>query len=357
MRNPLRVCATASPEAVFPPRVFTTLLLTKQWHTYTKTAVNLAKHTAGCLSAVLNRLFGSRSAGTIGILTYHRISPIVAGVPEPAVNVTPERFRRQIAGLLSRGFTIRPLGNVLECLSRGEEIPPQTIVVTFDDGYGCVHTNAWPVLRELNVPATVFVSTAYLDAERPFPFDPWATAHLDHVPVDTYRPLTTAQCREMVESGLIELGAHTHTHGDFRGRPDAFRRDLQTSVDVLQAHFGLPEVTFAFPYGRPDMGFVSDELIAAARQTGVTCALSTEMKLNKPQSDPFTWGRFNVDPWDNTSTLAAKLDGWYGWAPKLGRAVKCLLSHKNHKVATVGRAMSRLCYANTLGRDQRKTTL
>ncbi len=305
-----------------------------------QTAVNLAKHTAGCLSAVLNRLFGSRSAGAIGILTYHRISPMVPGVPEPAVNVTPERFRRQIAGLLDRGFTIRPLGKVLERLARDEAIPPQTVVVTFDDGYGCVHTNAWPVLRELNVPATVFISTAYLDAERPFPFDPWATAYLDRVPADAYLPLTTAQCREMLADALIELGAHTHTHGDFRGRPEAFRRDLQTSIDILRSRFGLPAVTFAFPYGRPDMGFVSDELIAAARQTGVTCALSTEMKLNKPQSDPFTWGRFNVDSWDNASTLAAKLDGWYGWAPKLGRAAKRLLSHKNHKAATVGRAMS-----------------
>jgi peptidoglycan/xylan/chitin deacetylase (PgdA/CDA1 family) len=189
-------------------------------------------------------------------------------------------------------------------------------VVTFDDGYQNVFTQAWPVLRDLRVPATIFVNTAFLDSAAPFPFDKWGLTHRHDAPPDAYLPLTAAQCREMHASGLIDLGAHTHTHQDFRGRPDAFQRDLQTCVELIRESFGIRDATFAFPFGRRRSGYVSDELVAAARQTGVTCGLTTEAELVDPTSDPFSWGRFNVYEFDTGATLAAKLQGWYGWAPR-----------------------------------------
>src|SRR5262249_56352963 len=48
----------------------------------------------------LDRILGSRTAGTIGILMYHRVTEPCAGVPQPTFNVTPRRFREQLAGLL-----------------------------------------------------------------------------------------------------------------------------------------------------------------------------------------------------------------------------------------------------------------
>jgi hypothetical protein len=62
-------------------------------------------------------------------------------------------------------------------------------------------------------------------------------------------------------------------------------------------------------------------LVAAARQTGVLCALTTESVLVDPDSDPFQWGRFNAFPWDTSATLAAKVEGWYSWAPKLRQRI------------------------------------
>jgi peptidoglycan/xylan/chitin deacetylase (PgdA/CDA1 family) len=125
----------------------------------------------------------------------------------------------------------------------------------------------------------------------------------------------------MAASGLVEIAAHTHTHGDFRGRPDALRADLRTNVESLRSTFGLDRVTFAFPFGRKAMGYVTDELLEAARQTGVACALTTEAELVDPRSNPFGWGRFNAYHWDTAVTLAAKLAGWYGWAPRLQERV------------------------------------
>ena len=108
----------------------------------------------------------------------------------------------------------------------GEPIPRRTFVVTFDDGYESVYETAWPILKELSIPATVFIVTSYLDSGRPFVFDDWAAAGSAAAPAAAWRPLSTAQCNEMARDGLIELGSHTHTHADFRGRPEEFRRDL-----------------------------------------------------------------------------------------------------------------------------------
>jgi len=200
-------------------------------------------------------------------------------------------------------------------------LPARAIVLTFDDGFQTLYTNAWPILKEFNVPATVFVNTAYLDNEGPFPFDAWGCEYCGKVPAETYRPLTTPQCREMADHRLIELGAHTHTHRDLRGHPDAFREDLQMSVDIMRSKFGLDEVTFAYPFGSRREGYSGDDLVEAARQTGVLCGLTTQSIPVDPEMDPFFWGRFTGFPWDTGGTLEAKLNGWYSWAPSLRATV------------------------------------
>jgi peptidoglycan/xylan/chitin deacetylase (PgdA/CDA1 family) len=278
---------------------------------------DLGKRMAGEASAGLNNLLGSRATLPLGILVYHRIAPVLRSVPRPSMNVPPRRFYEQLAGLLQRGFRFWPLCRALEHHERALDIPPRTVVVTFDDGFENVYSRAWRILRELDIPATVFVCTAFLDSSEPFPFDTWGLAYRQSVPPECYRPLTTEQCREMSRDGLVELGAHTHTHQDFRRRPEDFRQDLQTSVEVLHSRLGIAEPTFAFPFGRRYSGFSGDELVNAAAATGVRCALTTEANLVDPASDPFAWGRFNAYDWDTPATLSAKLEGWYSWAPRL----------------------------------------
>ena len=270
-------------------------------------------------AVVLRRLLGGRAAGRLGILTYHRVAPNTPGLPRPYHNVTPDRFAEQLRGLSSRGYRFWSLKQTLQCHATGDRIPSKTVVITFDDGYGCVYQNAWPVLRELKIPATIFVSTAFLDGGEPFPFDAWGAEHAHHAPAESYRPLTSEQCRKMVADGLITLGPHTHTHQDFRSRPSDFEQDLRTSIEVLQSRFGADDLPFAFPFGCPYKGFAGDELVGAAKRAGVSCALTTEAVLVDPRSDPMRWGRMNVFDWDTASTLDAKLQGWYSWAPKFRR--------------------------------------
>ncbi len=275
----------------------------------TEVAVRWLVHLAAGIGTPL-RLGRLVHEGT-GILMYHRVAPRPEGVTPPTWNVTPARLRKQLAGLLDRGYHPWPLRRALEDSRSGRPLPPRAFVVTFDDGYESVYEHAWPILRELKIPATVFVVTAYLDSTRPFPFDDWVEAGSPRVPAGSWRPLRKVQCHEMLTERLVDLGAHTHTHRDFRGRPEEFGDDLSRCVSVLRACFGLTDIPFAFPFGMPSEGFADPALADAARRTGVTCGLTTEPARFRSGTDPFTWGRFEVLDGDSPTTISRCLDGWY----------------------------------------------
>ena len=300
---------------------------TARWRTKPADAARLM---AASVAGEVSHWAGVRFAEAFGILMYHRVMPPVRGLPLPDWNVTPRRFRAQLAGLLARGYQPWALRTVLDRVRDGRPVPRRTFVVTFDDGYRGIYLHAWPILKELGIPATVFLSTRYLDSPLPFPFDCWAVGHLANpldtghigdlprgrrLPPDAYRPLSTVEAAEMSAGGLVELGAHGHAHADYRGRPEFFRRDLEESLAALRERFGVEEATYAFPYGACDRA-----LIEMARQAGVRCALTTQSELVLPGVDPFHWGRFTATGSDTALSLSGMLSGWYGsiraaWRP------------------------------------------
>lgn len=288
--------------------------------------VGFAQHALAGIAAGMSELCGPRRGQGFGILMYHRTCDAPRGFARPTWNVPPERFRQQLVGLLRRDWKPVPLRSVLESNGRQLALPPKTFVVTFDDGYANNLLYALPVLKQLGVPATIFLATAYLDSAQPFPSDDWPAAGDPGVPADTWRPLTTDQCRELLASGLIELGAHTHTHADFRGRPNELADDLAQCSNLLSDRFGIESPTFAFPYGTRADGFASESLAAAARDAGMQCSLTTEPQLIQFGEDPFSWGRFAAEEHDTAATLAAKLGGWHTTLRTLGKQL--LRKHK-----------------------------
>lgn len=255
--------------------------------------------------------------GRLGILLYHRLAHPNPSCPAPTNHVTPEVFGQQIRGLLAAGFVFWPLRRILEHRTRGWCIPPYVTALTFDDGYGGVYAYAWPLLRELQVPATLFINTAYLDSPEPLPFDHWGVANSDRAEPIAYRPLTTQECREMVASGLIDLGSHTHSHRDFRGHAAELEADIRASQTILRELTGQEHFSFAYPYGNLERGFLADDQVEAARRSGVLCGLHSSNALVRPGQDPWRWGRLRVYSWDNGESLAAKLTGWYARRPCL----------------------------------------
>lgn len=258
------------------------------------------------VAAGLQNLTGNRHADGLGILMYHRVAEHAKGVPTPTNNVTPKQFRQQLEGLLERGFECWSLTKLIAAHADSQPVPANVFVVTFDDGFANNYLYAWPILRELNIEATIFLATKYLDTNQPFPFDDWGSTNARRTPPSAWQPLTTEQCHEMRAGGLIEFGAHTHSHRKFLGRCSEFQRDMRTCLDLLRERFNIVRPAFAFPYG-----VFSTEMIEATKQLEVSCALTTKHQRIRSSNEVYRWGRFYVGESDSSATLAAKLSGWY----------------------------------------------
>jgi hypothetical protein len=104
----------------------------------------------------------------VGVVTFHHIHDTGAEPDYPydpdVADATPAQFRRRLE-LLARIGT--PIG--MEELMRGLDgapLPPNPVMITFDDGYRSCHDVALPILRELGIPATFFVSTSFVTERR-----------------------------------------------------------------------------------------------------------------------------------------------------------------------------------------------
>lgn len=123
--------------------------------------------------------------GKVVVLMYHNISPTYHGRGA----ITPETFAAEIAALVRSGHPIIPVQELVAFLHKKDEVPPNAVVITFDDGYEGVYRYAFPALKEFRVPATVFLIGSYIGKKEGF--------------------LTWPQVREMAASGLFTFGGHT----------------------------------------------------------------------------------------------------------------------------------------------------
>src|SRR5947207_2890344 len=92
------------------------------------------------------------------ILTYHGVSP-------EGKFIRPKTFSRHI-DFIKRRYHVLPLDNAVEKLYRGA-LPRNALAITFDDGYKNLYDFAFPVLREFNLPATMFLPTDFVFNKMP----------------------------------------------------------------------------------------------------------------------------------------------------------------------------------------------
>src|SRR5262249_42362411 len=80
--------------------------------------------------------------------------------------ISPQQLDRRLEILRQGDYNVLPLAEALERLSR-RDLPPRSVVLTFDDGPYDFYKQAYPRLRHHRFPATVYLTTYYSDLQRP----------------------------------------------------------------------------------------------------------------------------------------------------------------------------------------------
>ncbi len=222
------------------------------------------------------------------MLMYHLVTEHPPGGKYRGMRVRPSEFERQLKWLVAKGFrfvTMREL----------EESPMEerTVAITFDDGYEDNYVNAFPLLKKYGAKATL-----YLVADREEGSD-WSAkkkAHHNSGELTREPKLSDRQVKEMIESGLWELGGHTLTHANLSQLDlDGKRREIAGSREWLEERFGVEVRSFAYTFG------IWDEMDReVVREAGYTTAVTTEPGIDDyPFADPLAIRRIKVSGKEN----------------------------------------------------------
>lgn len=298
---------------------------------------------AGALS--LGQSLLARSHDLV-VLAYHRILPVEivqSGRVDPdLVSATPAEFAEQLA-ILSRHFEVVTLDQVREALHGRTRLRPESILITFDDGFDDLYEHAHPALKAANLPYAVFFVTDMVGKRQSLWYErvfvgvrnypenslalppPIGTVPLGHgsqrtaaavtvvnrlKAVDNLareavvaaldqlasgpgreqmrpvsRPITLEELRTLHADG-VAIGSHTCSHPILsqceRPRID---RELVESKEALEAWTGSPVHTLAYPNGQAaDIGCTVRQ---AAIDAGYEVAFSTIAGSNSlPVQDP-----------------------------------------------------------------------
>jgi len=284
--------------------------------------------------------------GRLCIINYHRVLETI----DPLVEFEPDinKFRWQME-LLADCFNVIPLQDALRIMQT-ERMPPRAVCITFDDGYRSTHDFVLPILKEYNLPASVFITTGYIDGGnmwndriiesvrrlsfgqydlRELGLDVYSlqTFHdrkniIQHlIEKSKYLPfkarLDLAQKLENLAGGAsshslmltrdmistlakqgIEIGGHTVTHPILTSLEDEIARsEIVDGKRELEMIIGKPVKLFAYPNGKIGMDF-DERHMSMAKDAGFTAALTTARGAASHKNDLYALPRCR--PWDST---------------------------------------------------------
>lgn len=295
----------------------------------------------------------ARTGGRLTVLTYHRVHPLDDRQDlDPALlSATPDGFRKQLEHLAEH-YRVLSMTECLEAIAE-RDVPPGAVAITFDDAYDDFCQYAWPILRSLEIPATMFVPTAFPDSDLSFWWDrlsdalrstndlgPAASlletrrrepAALLRAAKRRIKQLPHAQGMALVEQILgqlndrggrnavaswselrqmaaegLTLAPHTRLHPILSNLPleDALR-EVTTSWSDLKRWGGSDNLcpVFAYPSGAHTAA-----LAERMPETGMTAAFTTIRGVNRIESiDPMRLLRINVGAGTPLEILRAQL--------------------------------------------------
>lgn len=186
----------------------------------------------------------------VAVLGYHDFS---ATQRETAMRIRSSKFRQQMEVIKKSGIPVITMTDFIAWKDDGKSIPDKAIVITLDDGWKSVYTDAYPVLKEFGFPFTLYLYKDYVDGGG--------------------KALTTEMIREMMANGAT-IGSHSVSHpfpqkvkSQKKKGAEAYDKFLDVEMggakDFLEGKFKVPVTTYAYPGG-----YFTEEMLLKAEQVG-----------------------------------------------------------------------------------------
>lgn len=257
----------------------------------------IAKKASRQAVVLASRMGAASDVPTVRVLTYHR----VRAVEREPFSVTPEAFAAQMAWLAREGLAVS-LAEVEQVLAGTGSLRRNAVLVTIDDGYRDVYTQALAILSRYRIPALLFVSTAAIE-ERD------ATSARGVV-ADAH--VSWAELAELVQAG-ITIGSHGWEHRSLaRMLLEEAEGQMVQSRTVLEQRLGIPVRAFAYPFGtRADYNSATR---AALVRCGYTTAFTSQHGAIAAGMDCLALPRIKIEGgegmWMFRQLVAGGLDNW-----------------------------------------------
>ena len=209
----------------------------------------------------------------VPILCYHGVLDNPWGLESLFVKVS--EFESQMKYLSENGYTTLFASQINE--ASNYEKP---VIITFDDGYLDVYTNAFPILKKYNLKANVYMISGWING-------------------DVY--MTTEMTKEMASSGIFEIGSHTVSHKALATLSEAeIDYELKESKIALENMIGKSVDVIAYPTGSYDSRVIN------IAKNYYKYALSTKAGKETPGNlntyslrRIYVYRRYNIDNFKN----------------------------------------------------------
>lgn len=214
------------------------------------------------------------------VLMYHKVGAAVREKADTFLNVSAHDFHRQMRVLAKLGYRVRPFAEIVEAIQTHTTLPKQTCAITFDDGYSCVGEYAAPILAEFGFPSTVFVVSQAIGQ----------TNAWDGVTGRPVLPLMDENTLRKLQSNSWEIAGHTRTHPHLNALSDKDAlEEIRGGREELEAQFGVPVMTFCYPFGH-----YNERTPKLVIEAGYRGACTTHSGMGSFQTDPALIPRVKV---------------------------------------------------------------
>lgn len=172
----------------------------------------------------------------IPILLYHNFVTTIPKTDPDNFNYinTPQSFEENVKTLLDNGYTFISMEELNAAYNGQIALSEKPILINMDDGYYSNYEYIFPMLKKYNVKASIYVVTDKICQE-----------------INGIKYLGWNECKEMQESGLVEIYSHSKRHVFYDKLPArAVRDDVIESYKVIESNLGKKDFkAFAYPYG------------------------------------------------------------------------------------------------------------